>query len=234
MRLRKSRSVHLVTEQVVGAHRIGQRHAAREVLRHFHVPNRLYAGIGSPEDDFDASIHYAGLLEQRSERGAAPLGGADPAGEPWEAMVAAALEREDDLLLGSGLERRQRQCHRLLHQAGDLQVPLLFVDDGLVVVRHAKELVGGRQKRGEEVFPRLQVLDYTAARVGSRLIQPRHDFLAWPTRKCLREPRRMKQRESSATLDQQLAAGNVWIVHHALLFYAGSAMRLFIIDLSAA
>ena len=37
LRRRQGRAVHLVAEQVVGAHGIGERHAAGEVLLHGHV-----------------------------------------------------------------------------------------------------------------------------------------------------------------------------------------------------
>jgi hypothetical protein len=144
------------------------------------------------KNDFDAAIHRTRLLQQWRERRTTPLCGADTAREPREAMIAAAFDRVHDLLLEPGLDRGKRQRHRLLHQPGDLEIPFLFVDDGLVVVRHTKELVVGRNESRSEVFPRLQVLDHATAWVCYRLVQPLHDFLARSARKRLHEPGRMQ------------------------------------------
>jgi hypothetical protein len=100
-------------------------------------------GIGTPEDDFDSSIHNTGLLQQRRERSTAPLGGADAAREPRESMIAAAFDRVHNLLALTCLDISKRQRHRLPDQSGDLEIPLLFVNDRLVVCDTRKNLSFG-------------------------------------------------------------------------------------------
>ena len=61
-------------------------------------------------------------------------------------MIAAAFDRVHNLLARTCFDISQRQRHRLPNQSGDLEIPLLFVNDRLVVVRHAKNLVIRRDK----------------------------------------------------------------------------------------
>ena len=124
---RQGRPVHLVAEDVVGAHGIVERHAAREVLLHLHVADvvleRDLACIGAPEDHLDAVLQHARFLEDRGERRAGPAGVADAADEEREAVVAGAFDREGDLLPRPRLDVGERQGQRLLDQAVDLELP---------------------------------------------------------------------------------------------------------------
>src|SRR2546422_3569222 len=187
MGLREWRPVHLITEQVVGVHGIGKRHAPGEVLRHLNITDLYLARIAPPKDHLDALLSYARFLENRGERCASPFRSADPAGEPREPVIAGTLKREDDLLSRSGLELTHRVSPGLPDEARDLQGPIIFVDDRFIVVAHAEEFVVGRQPRSK-LFPRLQILDNTAARVRRRLIQPRYDLLPRPAREGLSDP----------------------------------------------
>ena len=71
-------AVHLVGQQVGRAHGVGDRHAAREVLRHGDVADGVVqldgALVGAPEHDLDAVVLDPGLLEERREGGARPSG----------------------------------------------------------------------------------------------------------------------------------------------------------------
>ena len=98
---RQRRSVHLVAEDVVGAHGIFERHAASEVLLELDVADGVVkldlAGIGAPEHHLDAVLENSCLFEDRGERRAGPASVADAADEEsGKPMIARAFDREDE------------------------------------------------------------------------------------------------------------------------------------------
>ena len=83
---RQGSSVHLVAKDVFRIHGFGERHAAREILLELDVVGSLdLAFVGAPEDDLDAAVEDAGLLQDRGERRARPARIADAAIEKREA-----------------------------------------------------------------------------------------------------------------------------------------------------
>ena len=178
--LRQGGAVHLVGQDVVPAHRIGERHAAGEVLPHLDLAHLLLASIGAEEHDLPAAAAHLRLLEDRGQRRARPASVADGGGEPGEAMIAGAFEREHDLAPGPGLDVVERQPEGASDGSADLQRPGRCVDHRAVVVRDAEKAVV-RGQPGAEVLPPCEVLDITGSRIGHRrrLVGPGDDLLAW-------------------------------------------------------
>ena len=177
-------------------HSILQGHAAGKILLHFDAAYLLLGLIAADKDYLDALVEHPRFLQDGRQRRPRPFGGADAAEEPRVAMVAGALERKDHLLPWSSLEILQCKRHRSLDEPGDLQFPRLFVDDRLVVVPDAEELVVGRQP-GIQFLPLAQISDHMRHGIHWRLIRPGNDFFAWATWESLSEPRGMKQRQPS-------------------------------------
>ena len=177
-------AVHLVRQDVVAAHGISKRHAAGEVLPDLDSPHLLLARIGAKEDHLFGAAAHLGLLQERRQGRARPLGIADSGGEPGEAVIAGAFEGEGDLAPGAGLEVVERQPERVPNGPADLQRPGLLVDHGAVVMRDAEEPLIGRQP-GVQVLPSLEVLDITGCGVRNRrrLVGPGNDLLARAGRK---------------------------------------------------
>src|SRR5882672_7343575 len=183
------------------------------MLRHLDVADGLFAGVSAEECDLDAVFAHAGLREDRSERRARPARRADAAEEPGEAMIARAFQPEIDLLPGPRLDLGQGEGAGTLDQAADLQGPGLVVDDRPIVVRHAEELLVGRDP-GAEVLPFQLVRDHLRDRILRRLIHPGQDFLARPARKGLSEARGLQNgqaRERGAALNDKVPA---WKIRH--------------------
>ena len=124
---RQGRSVHLVAEHVVGAHRVGERHAAGEVLLHLDVADTVLsamspASVPQNTTSMPLSMH-ACLFKDGGERRAGPAGVANAADEKRKAVIAGAFERENNLLARPSLDIGERQTHRLLDQPIDFKLP---------------------------------------------------------------------------------------------------------------
>ena len=186
MRRRQVLTVHLVAEDVVRAHRIVERHAAREVLVHLHVADVVVkldvAGVRAPEHDLDAVLLHARLLREGRRAACRPRRRCRCAPTKiGEAVVAGALQGEEGLLPGPRLEVGERQAQRRLHQPVDREVPGRRVDDRPIEMRNGEELVVRRHPGIQFLPDELGV----AARVGAggRLVEPGNDDVARPGRK---------------------------------------------------
>src|SRR5262249_45119555 len=117
--------VHLVAQQIVRAHRIGDRHAASERRRQIHVSDLLLTDVVGVEDNLLAPIQNARFLEQRRERRAGPPGVADATPEERQPGISRAFQREGDLLAWTGLQLIDGQAEWLVDQPCDLESPAL-------------------------------------------------------------------------------------------------------------
>ena len=96
---RQGSAVHLVAKDVLCIHGVGERHAAREILRELDlIGARDLSLVGAPENDLNAAVEDAGLLQDRGESRAGPEGVANAAVEERQAGVARAFDCEGDLL----------------------------------------------------------------------------------------------------------------------------------------
>ena len=142
---RQRRSVHLVAEDVVGAHGIFERHAASEVLLELDVADCVVefdvAAIGSPEHHLDAVIENSCLFKDWGERRAGPMGVADAADEIGKAMIARAFDRKRNLLSRPRFDVVEGQGQGLLDETVDLQLPSARIDDRPVEMRDREELL---------------------------------------------------------------------------------------------
>ena len=175
-------AVHLVGQDVVPAHRISERHAAREVLAHLDLAHLLLAGIGAEEHDLPAAAAHLCVLQDRGQWRPRPAGVADGGGEPGEAMITGAFEGKHDLTPGAGFDVVEGKLEGASDRSADLERPRRLVDHRPVVVGDAEEaLVRGQP--GVEVLPPREVLD-TGRRIGPRwrLVHPGDDLLTRPGR----------------------------------------------------
>jgi hypothetical protein len=175
---RHRRAVDLVAQQIVGAHGIGDPHAACEARRHLDVAHLLLAGVCADKDHLNAAVQQLRLTQHRRQRCPGPSGGADARLKRPAAVVARAFKREDQLPARPRPDVAQTKPARFSDEAGDLQRPVPLVDVRTIIVGDVEELGIGRQPI--EIFPALQVLDSASGdpRVGRGLIRPRNDFFA--------------------------------------------------------
>src|SRR5437588_12054104 len=90
VRLRQWLAIHLVAQQVARVQRIRRHKAAGEVLRQLDLADLLDAHVAAEEDDLDALLQYARLLEDGRQRRACPGGIADTGIEKRQAIVTRA------------------------------------------------------------------------------------------------------------------------------------------------
>ena len=157
LRLQRS-PVHRVGEQHLFAGRLGDGEAA---LVEVHVVV-LDAAVGAGEDDLGALGAQAGLMQERGERCARPLGRADRlahpgladrAGRHEGASVAGAFHRDRHRDGRPGLDLAEREVDFALDQAADAQTVGCGVDVRDVEVD--EEVVhAGRRDRVAEALER--------------------------------------------------------------------------------
>ena len=143
-------AIHFVGQQdVVALDHVPQGEASREVLQKVLVADFLDFLVRAEEDDFDGAFQWMTFLEQGGERRAGPADIADGAHETGIGAVAGTLERGGHGLALARLDFRDCKSPRLLHQAGDVQSPLVEVNRRIAIVADAIELVVGRDPRAE-------------------------------------------------------------------------------------
>jgi len=92
--------------------------------------------VGAEEHGFDGAVERAAFLEQRGKRRAGPAQVADGAHETGIRAVAGTFERGGNSPAFARLDVGERKPFRLLHQAGDFQLPFAGVHFGCAVVLH--------------------------------------------------------------------------------------------------
>src|SRR6185295_368199 len=97
---------------------------------------RDLAFVGAPEDDLDATVEDASLLQDRGERCAGPARIADATIEEREAMVAGAFDCKRNFLPRSRFNVGEGQGHRILDQPVDFELPGARVDDRPIEMRN--------------------------------------------------------------------------------------------------
>jgi hypothetical protein len=170
--------------------------------------HQLLARVGAEEDHFPAVVQHARFLKDRCQRGARPPCDADTADEPGKAMVAGALQREDDLAPRPRPKLLEREGERLRGPSADLEGPALAVDHRPVVVADRKELLVGRDP-GIQLLPAEQIAHRVGLGILRRLIQPGKDLLARLARKRMCQEREVDQRQSAkggAALAHEISA----------------------------
>ena len=170
--LRRERlAVDRVCEQDLVAHRVLQRQAP--LVRVLDVA--LDPAVEAGENDLARRRGHACLLEDRRERRARPLGGADRLAQPRLAerarreqrtAVAGALERHGQRPCRPGLQFVQRERQRPLDQPADVEAPGRGIDRGDVEVDQQVVQPGRRDRvpqrlKRQRVIPRgeLQLLE---------------------------------------------------------------------------
>ena len=184
---RQRRAVHLVAQQIVGAHGIADPHAACEARRHLDLAHLLLAGVCADKDDLDAAVQQLRLTQHRRQRCPGPARGADAGQKRWTTVVARAFERAGKLVARPRLDVTQAKPGRFSDETGDLKRPVLLVDFRPIIVRNVEGPAVGRQQVW--IFPALQVLDNASGDfwVERRLIRPGNNFFAWLGREGLRQ-----------------------------------------------
>ena len=173
-------------------------------------PPGLLAGIRAPEDDLAARLLDPCLLQQRGQRRAGPGRVTDTPREERQPRVAGALQGERHLLALPGFQVIQRQRHRLVHQAADLQAPVGLVQFGLVEVLDDEELLV-RGDPGIELLPLQLPDDRLRDRIRLGLVQPGNDL---PRDRSLerggrsRHPQHAEPGHRRAALLQQCPSGD--------------------------
>ena len=237
---RKLGAIHLVAEQVRGAHGVLERHAAGESLGHGQVEaprairgdlarlattdhtrvvaDRHLCLVGTPEDHLDPLVEGPRALEDLGQRRAGPPCVADQADLVRRGVaVAGTLQRERHDSTRKGTEVGQRQGLWPRDESVDAQAPVGRRELRHVVVLDREELPVGRQVL--DVLPHQRVRQVVHQKRWHRrdLVQPWDDDPLVDLRERLRRTLDGQHRQSGHRCGrsslQDGPAGYVQVLH---------------------